>query len=460
MRWAPRSLAGQLLALLLVAMLVSHLIAILLLSHLGNPSQIHPLSAREIETRVTTAYRLIAAQPQLADAALRAFELPGSRFDRSGTPNGKHDAMDPQEAALAGTLRERLGLPADAAVQVHLVQTGETASRFLQDAPPWRMQAPVADPDWAVEIDVPLPDGTWLHGRHTPTMMHPHWDRVLQFSLPVSLLPTILIAVLFGRRIMRPLKALGNTAERVSRGEQLTQLPLNGPHDVREITEAFNNMERRLSAFVRDRTRMIAAIGHDLRTPLASLRIRAELVEDPELREAMIATIEEMTMMAEETLRFGRDDAEREPTSVADLGALIGDVVAQQRLLGRQVAWTAPPPFLYRCRPIHLKRALSNLLDNATRYGETARVAVLSTEDEPQLRIDVEDDGPGIEPDQLERAFEPFTRLDAARGDSGAAAGLGLGLAIARSCIRAHGGEVTLHNKPGGGLRAEVLLPN
>lgn len=223
---------------------------------------------------------------------------------------------------------------------------------------------------------------------------------------------------------------------------------------MREITEAFNEMQERLVRFVNDRTRMIAAIGHDLRTPLTSLRINAELIDDEELREAMILTLDEMSVMAEETLTFAQDDVKQEPTLVVELSALVDEVVSRQRTLGKEVDWTAPPATFYRCRPVHLKRALNNLIDNATRYGRT-RVRLRQGDDGEDLRIEVEDDGPGIDPDQLERAFEPFVRLDTARGPGGT----GLGLAIARSCIRAHGGELALHNRPEGGLRAVITLP-
>lgn len=456
MKWLPRSMAGQLLALLLLAMVAAHLVAVLLLSQWGTAARIHPLSLREIETRVISTYRAVSGHPSGAQSLLENLSLPENRFELASAPLDI-PGMDDQEAALARGLHRRLGLPPERKVMVHLRPFDPLERPSGSDqAPNWLIKLLDSGNAWVLDIEVDLPDGRWLRSRHWPSMMHPHWGRVLSFSLPVSVLPMIFIAVLFGRRIMRPLKALTEAARRVSRGERVARLRPEGPSGVREITEAFNDMQERLIHFVNDRTRMIAAIGHDLRTPLTSLRIRAELIDDDELREAMVLTLDEMSVMAEETLQFAQDDATREPTQNVDIGALVGEVVERQRMLGRQVAWTAPPETFYRCRPVHLKRALNNLVDNATRYGNAA-VRVLPGGPRQELRIEVEDNGPGMRPEHLEQAFEPFARLDPARSlETG---GAGLGLAIARSCIRAHGGEVSLHNRPEGGLCAVIVLP-
>lgn len=456
MRWLPRSMAGQLLALLLLAMVVAHLIAMLMLSQWGAAAQVHPLSVRKTETRVMAAYRVVVSHPAAADSLLEALSLPESHFKLATARLDDNPGMDDQEAALAQRLRHRLNLPPEAPVTAYLRQVDSQELQGVDQAPNWLVQALSAGSAWALDITVGLPNGQWLHSRHWPAMMHGHWTRVLSFSLPVTVLPITFIAIFFGRRIMRPLKALTEAAKRVSRGERAL-LPPEGPSGVREITEAFNDMQERLIHYVNDRTRMIAAIGHDLRTPLTSLRIRAELIDDDELREAMILTLDEMSVMAEETLQFAQDDATREPTQNVEIGALVSEVINRQRMLGRQVAWTAPAETSYRCRPVHLKRALDNLVDNATRYGN-AWVRVLPGGPQQDLRIEVEDDGPGIHPEQLEQAFEPFARLDSARSlETG---GAGLGLAIARSCIRAHGGEVSLHNRPEGGLCAVIVLPS
>lgn len=470
MKWLPRSLSGQLVALWLLAMLAAHVIAVLVLSWWRADNEtIHPLYVRSIETRIQSAYRAVgrSADP---DMLLEDISLPDSTFRLATAPRPDHaDPADPadiaepsdQERALAQRLRTLLKLPADGSVKVHLRQV-ESAQRVAGNSN-WLEREFRGTHVWALDVDLKLADGQWLESRHWPTMLPAHWSRVLTFSLLVGMLPTALIALLFGRRIMRPLRLLTEASRRVSRGEQVVLPRPDGLSGVREITQAFNDMQENLVRFVNGRTQMIAAIGHDLRTPLTSLRIRVELIDDAELREAMIQTLEEMSVMVEETLQFARDDALQEATQDVPIGELVGDVVDSHRIQGRDVAWSAhvDTAAFYRCRPVHLKRALNNLIDNAARYGAVC-VTVLADTLGQTLRIEVDDSGPGISPEHLGRVFEPFARLDSARSmdTGGMGGGLGLGLAIARSCIRAHGGDVTLQNRREGGLRAVIELPN
>jgi len=444
------SLATQLLVLLLMALVCAHLLAAVVMAW-GEGVRVHPLSVRTITTQVMAAYQLARTN---ADTALEILNVAESRFTRLARAPDVALAPQHQEPTLIASMRQSLDLPAGVPVHAALRSLPSEAVDIPTNAPPWLVQALAADRVWALDVALPLPDGQWLHSQHWPTMMHPHWDRVLRFSFIMSLLACMLIAVLFGRSIMRPLKALAHAARHISRGETMPSLPLQGPRGVREITQAFNDMQERLRRFVADRTQMIAAIGHDLRTPLTSLRIRTEMIQDASLRSAMCATLDEMALMAQESLRFAQDDATQELTQSVDIVALIDEVVTHHGMLGQDVQWQAPCPIAYRCRPSHLKRVLSNLIDNATRYGH---VWVQVFTDNTQLRITVEDDGPGIAPDQLEYVFEPFARLDAARHLEGGSAGLGL--SIARSFTRAHGGDVHLEHRAEGGLRAVVTLP-
>lgn len=234
-------------------------------------------------------------------------------------------------------------------------------------------------------------------------------------------------------------------------------LPMTGPRELREITAAFNLMQQRQTDFVSDRTRMLAGIGHDLRTPLTALRLRAELVEDEETRVSMVNNISRMMQLVEETMRFAREDAARAaPFVETDLINLANTLIHEQRELGRDVNWAASKPVgpcLYRCQPVLVRRALVNVVENAFTYGQRARISLQCSAE--FLRFIVEDDGPGMSRELLEKATQPFLR-----GGAQASGGVGLGLAIARSCVKAHGGRLSLSNRPEGGLRVEIALPN
>jgi len=451
-----RSLPGQLLALLLAALVLAHLIAAGVMA-VEEGVRVHPLSVRAISHQVAAAWRVAQVPAPAGDkhALLQALDAPDAHFVRTArAPVVALDAQN-QETAVVAAIGQSLGL-ADRVPVYAALRPARAADVPRAPAAPGGLRQTVEDGSaWVLDIAVPLPDGAWLHSQHWPAMMHPHWDRVLQFSLWVSALACMLIAILFGRSVMRPLNALAQAAARISRGDTLAPLVEQGPHGVRGITRAFNLMQARVQRFMRDRTQMLAAIGHDLRTPLTSLRIRAELIEDAAVRDAMRATIDEVVAMAEETLCFARDDAVDAASANVDLHALVDEVVAHARVAHKPVAWTpGRAPLVWRCRPLHIKRILGNLLDNAVRYG---KAAVHIEADATQLRVVVEDDGPGIAPDQLERVFEPFTRADDARTLNGK--NTGLGLAIARAFARAHGGDIALHNRAGGGLCAVLTLP-
>ncbi len=456
MKWIPRSLSGQLLALWLVAMLVTHLIAVLFLSwwRVDNTT-IHPMSARAIETRVIAAYRAVTRSSD-AEHLVEDISLPDSRFWLVPARTREAFAMGDQEREFARSLREKLNVRADTVINVWLSQT---QSNYSDNREWWeRFFKGAGTHSWALDVEISLPDGQWLESRNLVSIVPSHWGRVLSFSLLVGMIPATLIAMLFGRRIMRPLRVLKDASRRVSRGEQVTLPQPAGPQGVREITKAFNDMQESLIRFVKGRTEMIAAIGHDIRTPITSLRIQAELVEDDEIRGEMIKTIDELGVIVEGTLQFAKDESLQEPTQDVLINHLIDEVVKYQRTQKKDVSWSseADSKMFYRCRPVHLKRALTNIIDNGTRYG-AVRIRVEPKVEHGILNIEVSDDGPGIDSAKLEQVFEPFVRLDASRNqDTG---GIGLGLSIARSCIRAHGGEVKLCNRPEGGLSAIIALP-
>jgi signal transduction histidine kinase len=253
----------------------------------------------------------------------------------------------------------------------------------------------------------------------------------------------------------RAMADLAAAAERLGRGETVPPVPERGPKDVRQTTRAFNRMHGRLQRFVQDRTRMLAAISHDLRTPLTSLRLRAEFVDDNDTRTKILETLDEMERMTEATLAFAREEARREDTRTVDLAALVESLCEDLCDLGMEVTYSGPPSLLYPCRSVSLKRALRNLIENAVTYGRRALVTLAPADHEVQIAID--DDGPGIPEADFERAFAPFVRLEESRSQE--TGGIGLGMAIARSIVRGHGGDITLANRASGGLRVTLHLP-
>ncbi len=300
-----------------------------------------------------------------------------------------------------------------------------------------------------------LDDGSWLDARFGS----PRADRWLIHRLLLA--TAMLFFLVFGaawwiaRRLARPLRDLTQAAEGFKGRAPAEPVTPRGPSDLRRAVEAFNAMNRRTLALLDEKDRMLGAIGHDLRTPLASLRIRAENMGPDEERERLVATVEEMAATLEDILTLARTGRAREPVRPVDLAALADAVVEEFRDLGLAALFRQSERAVLAVQPNLLRRALRNLVDNAVAYGGRACVSV---EERPgEIEIRVEDEGPGIPAERLEEVLEPFRRLDSSRNrESG---GAGLGLAIAQAVAQAHGGRLELTNRVEGGLRAALILP-
>jgi signal transduction histidine kinase len=257
------------------------------------------------------------------------------------------------------------------------------------------------------------------------------------------------------QRAIRPLSIFAHAAERLGVDVNAEPLPEGGPSEVRRATHAFNTMQTRIRRFIQDRTQMLAAISHDLRTPITRLRLRAEFVDDDVQREKMLSDLDDMEAMIGSTLTFARDDAANEPVASVDVGAIVASLCGDHRAAGRDVTYSGPDTLELVARPLAFKRAINNFVDNAVKYGKSARVTLAPGAEE--LAIYIDDEGPGIPAADKERVFAPFIRLESSR--SRETGGTGLGLTIARNAIRSMGGDVTLIDRPEGGLRVKVTLP-
>ena len=313
-----------------------------------------------------------------------------------------------------------------------------------------------------VSVEISLADGQWVIFHSTlnlPDPVDPVAERYAHIRLAAWIATSLALAGLVtwvaSCRMVRPLSRLATAAEHLSVSGDAPQILAQGPREVEQVIEAFNDMQERLRRFTVDRTRMIAALSHDLRTPLTRLKVRIETANALPDQERVLADLDAMNRMIESVLAFARDETRSELRSLVDLSALVEGLCLDAADAGEPVSFSGPRGVTLLCRPTALRRAFANLIDNAVKYGKSASVTL--TEEPGHVIITVDDEGPGIPRHERDKVFEPFYRVDAARDPE--QAGVGLGLSVARSIIWEHGGEVRLESRAGSGLSVVVSLP-
>ena len=274
-------------------------------------------------------------------------------------------------------------------------------------------------------------------------------------KLIILLVSVIVLSLIAVRWVTRPLQTMALAAEALGKDINRPPLVVKGPQEVRRAAQAFNTMQARLAGYIQERTRILAAVSHDLKTPITRMRLRVEVLDDPVLKTKFIKDLEELEDMVSSTLDFIHGLGTEERAQWTDINALLESLQSDAQEMGREVTiqGTAAAPFLGH--PQALKRCLGNIIDNAVTYGR--RAALMVEDSDTQLQISVHDAGPGIPEKEMERVFDPFYRLEQSRNR--ASGGTGLGLTIARNIARSHGGELSLRNMPGGGLEAVLTLP-
>ncbi len=301
---------------------------------------------------------------------------------------------------------------------------------------------------------VKLADGTWVSFENSIAKEVFADSSTLLLTLAILIIAVLFISLLAVRWVTRPLTMLTQAANKL--GGNINQPPLaeTGPAEVRDAANAFNSMQIRLQKFIEDRTRLLTAISHDLKTPITRMRLRAEMLDDAEQRDSFTKNLDEMQLIASETLDFLRADDVRESLQAIDICALLEAIRDDAAELGQHVEIEHCKLKPCYARPLALKRCIGNLVENAIKYGGDARV---SAQDNKQaLVITISDSGPGIPEQKLEAIFEPFYRLEASRSKE--TGGNGLGLSIARNIALSHGGDLQLVNNPEGGLKAILTL--
>jgi len=479
MRWlVPKSLAGQMVALLMLALVAGHVAAIAIFAD-ERREAVRQATREQMVSRTAAVVKTLAATPRpLRPIIARSLSSDILTVTLHEADPGLPVPTSRHEMRLARRLADALDIE-DADIRIAF----RDPWRPFWRRGPWRGGRGMHRHDrWfdddddndddddereeygdrypgmyrlGLRIAVKTPDTPWIETVPGVAFPRPPW--AAQSLIAVALTAVaIIIAVIFSvRRVTRPLGALAHTADAVGRGETVDDVAEAGPEDVRDTIRAFNLMRARQQKFIEDRTKLLAAVSHDLRTPITALRIRAEFIEDEELRGKVLETLEEMQTITEATLLFAREEAQKEESRPTDVTALMESLAGDFEDMGHDVTLNAPDRLVFDCRPIALKRAMRNLMENAVNYGERARVDMTATTD--AVRITIDDDGPGIPEDHLERIFEPFVRVETSR--SRETGGIGMGLAIARSIVHGHGGDIEAVNGEEGGLRVIVTLP-
>ena len=461
----PRSLLGRTLLVLLLGVLASNLVGIAVYSGDRLDVLMRGRGRQVAEQVATAAAALAGAEPEERRRLARAMRQPGLRLYWTDRPQVS-DGGPGQDVRM---LREAfLGELDVSPEKLRLTLTRQPPGELegLSDAGGPRLRGPQAHPPGPPPLmgspkmrtlsgSLLLDDGSWLNFSAPIASFPPFWATPYFLVLLGSTAIILAVSIWAVRRAVQPLAMFADAAERLGRDMDASPLRDDGPREVRRAALAFNEMQKRLRAFVRDRTQMLAAISHDLRTPLTRLRLRAELIEDEDEQRKMIADLDAMGAMIDAALAFARDEAAGEKTVALDLAVLLQTVCEAAADAGGTATYHGLAHVTCAGRPLALRRAFTNLVDNALIYGGQARVGLAIAGGE--LIVTVDDDGPGIPADELERVFEPFRRLEASR--SRETGGTGLGLALVRAAIAAHGGAVRLANRPDGGLRARVVLP-
>jgi two-component system OmpR family sensor kinase len=437
LRWA-NSIHAHMLALALgvIVMLTTLSVSILFLTY---PPERTPVSVYEIA-------RLVLGRPIVRDTPVLKTR------EQSATPRAMTDRT---EQLVAAMLADRLALP-DTNVRLYL-GTGDRAryDQILRELTLYGRDSE-ADPYivGTFTAAAKLPSGRWRLVTREARGPGTIWRLTGRDSFIIGLLLIIPLSMWFSARLTRPIRSFAASVEQLGAATTVSPVPIEGPTEIRVAAQSINDMQARIARFVQERTSVVGAIAHDLRTPLSRLHFHLAAAPDP-IRTAAQEEIAQMEQLISTTLDFVDNESRPRVMEPLDLGLLVEGLVDDFADMGRDVAIADVAPVTLHGDMILLRRLFTNLIDNAVKYGDAARVAVRI--DGSMAMVEVADEGPGMAADQLARAFEPFFRGEPSRNRR--TGGVGLGLSIVQSAAQAHGGHVILATQAEGGLRARVYLP-
>jgi signal transduction histidine kinase len=424
-----RTISGQIAALVIASIIAIHLIltGVFLIT---RPDQPDPTIDRG-HAQFAAAVLLLGAasaseRPRLLGDIARAFP----KLDLEILPPGPVSAASDSEGLDLRSLRRRL----------------DSSYRIF----------PLAHAQDRHRVGIALPDGTTISARILPDQRRSFWTGSWAVTLLSAIVSVSLLSLWAARALTAPLSAFAKAAEDFSVNGAAPPLPERGPEEIRSAAKALNRMRERIGKLIDDRTKMLAAISHDLRTPITRMRLRSEFIEDEVLRRRMMGDLDQMRSMLESVLSFLRNDRKLEAMTLTDIASNLQLVADQFADIGHKVTYEGPEHAMATVRPDDLTRSVTNLVDNSVRYG--ANIIIRLDTSFELATIEVEDDGPGISDARKEMVFEPFVRGDDAR-NMDQTAGFGLGLSIARAIVLAHGGKLSLHDRKPNGLIVRIELP-
>jgi signal transduction histidine kinase len=427
-----RRISGQIAALIVVSIITIHLF-ITATFYFHRPDRPDPMVDRGHGQLAANLQLLGAAppaeRPRLMTDIARAFPQLDIHALPSDTSTGM--AIDPESRGLRG-LHRRLG------DGYRMFGLGDEQDRNT--------------------LGIVLPDGSMVSARVLPDpRQRSFWGGPWMTTLLFVIVSLTLLGLWAARTLTAPLSAFANAAESFSLNGAADPLPERGPEEIRFLARALNRMRERIRGLIDDRTRMLAAISHDLRTPITRLRLRSEFIEDELHRGQMLRDLDQMRSMLEAVLSFLRNDSRLESMTLVDIASTLQLVTDQFSDMGCKVGYDGPEHVMVTARPDDLHRAVTNLVENAVKFG-AVETTIRLRPSPAAVMVEIEDDGPGISDARKAAMLEPFARGDDAR-NMDEAAGFGLGLSIARTIVEAHGGELTLNDRKPRGLIVRISLP-
>jgi len=432
----------ELSAAILLALIASNAVTFTIVEY-QRSQEIRSERLRAIENRLTALAGLLSRLPESERADLLKVAAGRRETVKISDKPVVGERSKERDADAEARLRQELGPLAVG--EVFVAKRGSTDINFFSRRPRLTRER--------MSVAIKLQTSKWLNAEFS----WPQGSSLLPgllLSAGVASIVLLAVAIWFGYRFSGPLQRLAEASAEMARGRSVAPVPETGPYALKAAARAFNTMSRRLMATLENQRVLLASIAHDLRTPMTSLMIKSEFIEDGDLKERMRVSLEELQATTEAALEAARTGMGEEPSRQVDVAALVESMCADLADMGSDVTFAESGPVHAVCRPNEIRRAARNLVENAVRYGKRARVSVGSEGD--KVVVVVDDDGSGLTKEQIDRVFDPFVRLEESRNRE--TGGLGLGLTLARAIARGHGGDIALINRDGGGLRATLTL--